>query len=125
MTYMYNFNAGPGALPSEVLQEAQEELQNIHGIGVSILEISHRSKQYEAIHNEAQHLIKNLLKLSSEYDVLFLQGGASVQFSMVPINFLTQGKTAGYVHSGTWSGKAWKEAQKLGKSMVLASGEKE
>lgn len=125
MTYTYNFNAGPGALPSEVLQEAQEDLQNIHGIGVSILEISHRSKQYEAIHNETQHLIKKLLKLSPEYDVLFLQGGASVQFSMVPINFLAQGKTAGYVHSGTWSGKAWKEAQKLGKAMILASGEKE
>ncbi|MGK5510234.1 3-phosphoserine/phosphohydroxythreonine transaminase [Brevibacillus formosus] len=124
MTCTYNFNAGPGALPSEVLQEAQEEFLSIHGIGASVMEISHRSKQYEAIHNEAQQLIKELLNLSSEYDVLFLQGGASTQFFMVPINFLAEGKTAGYVHSGTWSGKAWKEAKKLGKTMILASGEK-
>ncbi|MFD0867935.1 3-phosphoserine/phosphohydroxythreonine transaminase [Paenibacillus residui] len=125
MTYAYNFNAGPGALPSEVLQEAQEELHNFQGIGASILEMSHRSKPYEAIHNEAQQLIKELLELSSDYDVLLLPGGASAQFCMVPINFLTKGKTAGYVNSGTWSGKAWKEAQKIGKTLVLASGEKE
>ncbi|WP_159881535.1 3-phosphoserine/phosphohydroxythreonine transaminase [Paenibacillus puerhi] len=125
MTYTYNFNAGPGALPPEVLHEAQEELRNFHGIGASILEISHRSSPYEAIHNEAQLLIKELLVLSSDYEVLFLHGGASLQFSMVPLNFLAEGKTAGYVHSGTWSGKAWKEAQKIGKTLVLASGEEE
>lgn len=125
MANTYNFNAGPGALPAEVLQEAQEELRNYQGIGASILEISHRSKAYEAIHHEAQHLIKEMMGLSSDYEVLFLHGGASLQFSMVPINFLTEGKIAGYVHCGTWSGKAWQEAQKIGQTLVLASGEKQ
>ena len=118
----YNFNAGPGALPAEVLKEAQAELRSFQGTGTSIMEISHRSKAYEAIHYEAQQLIKDLMGLSSEYEVLFLHGGASLQFSMVPLNFLTEGKTAGYVHCGTWSGKAWREAKKLGKTTLLASG---
>ncbi|HIW34513.1 MAG TPA: 3-phosphoserine/phosphohydroxythreonine transaminase [Candidatus Paenibacillus intestinavium] len=125
MAYTYNFNAGPGVLPMEVLKEAQEELHNYQGIGASILEISHRSKEYEAIHYEAQQMIKELLALSSDYEVLFLHGGASLQFSMLPINFLTEGRTAGYIYSGTWSGKAWREAQKIGKTLVLASGEQE
>ncbi|NGP45109.1 3-phosphoserine/phosphohydroxythreonine transaminase [Bacillaceae bacterium SIJ1] len=125
MANTYNFNAGPGALPREVLQEAQEELRNYQGIGASILEISHRSRAYESIHHEAQQLIKELMNLSSDYEVLFLHGGASLQFSMVPLNFLTEGKVAGYIHCGTWSGKAWQEAQKIGKTLVLASGEKQ
>jgi len=125
MVNTYNFNAGPGALPAEVLQEAQAELRNFQGIGASVLEISHRSKAYEAIHYEAQQLIKELMGLSLDYEVLFLHGGTSLQFSMVPINFLTEGKVAGYIHCGTWSGKAWQEAQKIGKTLVLASGEKE
>ncbi|MNU50679.1 Phosphoserine aminotransferase [compost metagenome] len=125
MANTYNFNAGPGALPAEVLQEAQEEFRNYQGTGASILEISHRSKAYEAIHHEAQQLIKELMGLSSDYEVLFLPGGASLQFSMVPINFLTEGKVAGYIHCGTWSGKAWQEAQKTGQTLVLASGEKQ
>ncbi|MFD2114402.1 3-phosphoserine/phosphohydroxythreonine transaminase [Paenibacillus yanchengensis] len=120
--YTYNFNAGPSALPPEVLQEAQAEFLNFQGIGASILEISHRSKHYETIHQEAQQRIKQMLALSSEYEVLFLQGGASAQFSMLPINFLTKGKTAGYINSGAWSEKAWKEAQKIGEAVVLASG---
>lgn len=121
MTY-YNFNAGPGALPAEVLQEAQEELRSFQGTGTSIMEISHRSEAYENIHYEAQQLIKSLMGLSAEYEVLFLHGGASLQFSMVPLNFLTEGKIGGYVHCGTWSGKAWKEARKLGDTALLASG---
>jgi len=125
MTYTYNFNAGPGALPAEVLQEAQEEFRNFQGLGSSVLEISHRSKAYEAIHYEAQQLIRELMGFSSDYEVLFLHGGASLQFSMVPINFLTEGKVAGYIHCGTWSGKARQEAQKIGHTLVLASGEKQ
>lgn len=125
MANIYNFNAGPGALPAEVLQEAQEELRNYQGIGASILEISHRSKAYESIHHEAKQLIKELMGLPSDYEVLFLHGGASLQFSMVPINFLTEGKVAGYIHCGTWSGKAWQEAQKIGQTLVLASGKKQ
>lgn len=122
MVYRYNFNAGPGALPKEVLEEAQAELQSFQGMGASIMEISHRSKAYEAIHFEAQQLIRELMGLSQDYEVLFLHGGASLQFSMVPLNFLTEGKAAGYVHCGTWSGKAWQEAGKIGETRLLASG---
>lgn len=122
MANTYNFNAGPGALPAAVLQEAKEELQDYQGLGASILEISHRSPAYGRLHHEAQQLIKDMMGLSTDYEVLFLHGGASLQFSMVPMNFLTPGKIAGYIHSGTWSKKAWQEAQKIGSTVVLASG---
>ncbi len=123
MVYTYNFSAGPGALPAEVLLEAQAELRSFQGIGASIMEISHRSQAYETVHDEAQQLLKELMGLSSEYEVLFLHGGASLQFSMVPLNFLAAGKVAGYVHCGMWSGKAWREAQRIGATRLLASGE--
>ncbi|UUZ89752.1 3-phosphoserine/phosphohydroxythreonine transaminase [Paenibacillus sp. P25] len=121
----FNFNAGPAVLPPEVMQQVKEELLDLQGTGLSILEISHRSKEYENINLETQRLIKELLKLPSGYDVLFLQGGASTQFAMIPMNFLTKGLAAGYVHSGTWSGKAIEEARKLGETVIVASSEAE
>lgn len=119
----YNFNAGPAALPLEVLQQAQEQFIDYEGIGMSIMEISHRSKQYEQVNNEAQALMKELLDIPAGYEVLFLQGGASTQFAMIPMNLLAAGKSAGYVLTGTWSDKAFKEAKLIGNAYAAASGE--
>ena len=107
----YNFNAGPSALPLTVLQRAQEELVNFKGTGMSVMELSHRSAVYEEVHNQAITLLKELLQIPADYDVLFLQGGASLQFSMVPMNFLVPGKKAGYIMTGSWSEKAYSEAK--------------
>jgi phosphoserine aminotransferase len=119
----YNFNAGPAALPLEVLRQAQEEFVDFQGIGMSIMEISHRSKQYEQVNDEAQALIKELLGIKSGYEVLFLQGGASTQFAMIPMNFQKPGQAAGYVLTGSWADKAIKEAQGIGETYVAASGQ--
>src|SRR5690554_5320693 len=105
MARAYNFNAGPAALPLEVLKRAQEEMIDYRGIGMSVMEISHRSKEFEAINDEAQSLIKQLLNVPAGYKVLFLQGGASTQFAMVPMNFLSPGKVAAFVHTGSWAEK--------------------
>lgn len=118
---VFNFSAGPATLPLAVLHEVQEELLDCHNTGMSILEMSHRSKAYEAINNEAETNMKELLGLGSDYRVLFLQGGASTQFPMVPMNFLTPDRTADYVLTGTWSEKALKEAQPYGKTHVAAT----
>jgi phosphoserine aminotransferase len=114
----YNFNAGPAALPLEVLQQAQEELVEYKGIGMSIMEISHRSKEYEAVNDETQQLFRELLNLPSNYQIMFLQGGASTQFAMIPMNLLREGQTASYVITGSWGDKALKEAQLIGKTSV-------
>lgn len=119
----YNFNAGPAALPLEVLRQAQEEFVDFRGIGMSIMEISHRSKQYEQVNDEAQSLIKELLGIAAGYEVLFLQGGASTQFAMIPMNFQKPGQAAGYVLTGSWADKAIKEAQGIGETYVAASGQ--
>jgi len=119
----YNFNAGPAALPLEVLEQAQAEFVDYRGIGMSIMEISHRSKEYEAVNDETQRLIQELLQLPEGYKVLFLQGGATTQFSMVPMNFLREGKAAGYVMTGAWAEKAIKEARRVGEVRIAASGE--
>ncbi|TKC18162.1 3-phosphoserine/phosphohydroxythreonine transaminase [Robertmurraya kyonggiensis] len=121
MTRALNFNAGPAALPEEVLLQAKKELLNFNGTGMSIMELSHRSKDYEAVHNGAQTQLRNLLQISDEYEILFIQGGASLQFSMVPMNLLTEGKVGSYVLTGSWSEKALKEAKKVGATSVLAS----
>lgn len=121
MKRAYNFNAGPSALPHEVLVKAQQELLNFRETGMSVMELSHRSKQYEEVHNEAQSLLKELLDIPEDYEVLFLQGGASLQFSMIPMNFLTEGKTANYVLTGSWSEKALKEAKLVGETSIGAS----
>lgn len=123
MNRAYNFNAGPAALPLAVLKTAQAELLDFNGTGMSIMEHSHRGKDYEAVHNQAIELLKELLGIPEGYEVLFLQGGASLQFSMVPMNFLPAGKQAGYVMTGVWSEKAYDEAAKLGKVFVAASAE--
>jgi phosphoserine aminotransferase len=117
----YNFNAGPAALPLEVLQQAREELTDFRGIGMSIMEISHRSKEYEQVHRETQQLFRELLGVPESYHVLFLQGGASTQFAMIPMNFLEQGRTAAYVHTGSWAAKAIAEAKLFGEVKLAAS----
>lgn len=119
----YNFNPGPAALPLEVLRQAQEELTDYRGIGMSVMEISHRSKEYEAINAETQDLVHELLGVPQGYKTLFLQGGASTQFAMVPMNFLRPGKTAAYIHTGSWAAKAYKEAKLFGEAVIAASTE--
>lgn len=121
MKRAYNFNAGPAALPLEALLEAREELTDYRGIGMSVLEISHRSKEFEAINDETQALVKELLSIPDGYKVLFLQGGASLQFAMVPMNLLAEGRTAVYVDTGSWAQKAIKEAKLFGDVTVAAS----
>jgi phosphoserine aminotransferase len=125
MSRALNFNAGPAALPESVLAKAQKELLNFGGTGMSVMELSHRSKDYEAVHNEAKSRLKKLLNISDEYEVLFLQGGASLQFSMVPMNLLPEDKVGYYVLTGSWSDKALKEAKKIGKTAILASTKEE
>lgn len=119
----YNFNAGPAALPLEVLERAQAEFVDYQGAGMSIMEMSHRGAVYEAVHNEAASRLLNLLGNPEGYKVLFLQGGASTQFAMLPMNFLTEGKSAGYVKSGSWANKAIKESKLIGSTFVAASSE--
>lgn len=121
---IYNFNAGPAALPLSVLEEIQDSFLNYQGCGMSVTEISHRSKWFDDIINDAIARIKRLLKLDDRYQVLFLQGGASMQFAMIPMNFLKEGDAADYVNTGTWSTKAIKEAQIQDKTArVVASSE--
>ncbi|HSH77312.1 MAG TPA: aminotransferase class V-fold PLP-dependent enzyme, partial [Herpetosiphonaceae bacterium] len=121
MTPIYNFNAGPAILPREVLEEVQSELLDYRGTGLSIMEMSHRQKEYEAINAEAEQLVKELLEVPAGYRVLFLQGGASLQFAMAPMNFLPPDRTADYILTGVWSDKAIEEASKIGKTHVAAS----
>ncbi|KAB7664122.1 3-phosphoserine/phosphohydroxythreonine transaminase [Bacillus sp. B1-b2] len=121
MKRAYNFNAGPAALPKAVLQEAQEHLLNFNDTGMSLMELSHRSKEYEAVHNEAKDLLTSLLSIPDNYEILFLQGGASLQFTMVPMNLLTEGKTAYYSLTGVWAEKALKEAAKIGETGIINS----
>lgn len=118
---VFNFSAGPAVLPLEVLIEAQAEFLNYNQTGMSILETSHRSKPYEEINAEAEANMKELLGLGDNYRVLFLQGGASTQFAMVPMNFLTPGRTADYILTGAWSEKALKEAKLFGTTHVAAT----
>src|SRR5687768_15645934 len=112
MARIYNFSAGPAVLPVEVLEEAQRDLVELPGVGMSVLEISHRSKPFDEIMQGAQADMRALAGIPDNYKVLFLQGGASLQFSMVPMNLLAQGTTADYVITGDWAKKALKEAKK-------------
>jgi phosphoserine aminotransferase len=111
---VFNFSAGPAVLPLPVLEEAQRDLVALPGVGMSVIEISHRSKPFEAIIQECEANIRKLAGIPSHYHVLFLQGGATMQFSMVPMNLLAPGETADYITTGTWSEKALKEAKKVG-----------
>jgi phosphoserine aminotransferase len=118
---VYNFSAGPAVLPVSVLEEIQRDLMSLPGVGMSILEISHRSAPFESILAQAEADIRALAGIPSNYKVLFLQGGASLQFSMVPMNLLTPGATADYIDSGSWAEKAIKEAKRVGSVNVAAT----
>jgi len=118
----HNFGAGPGILPQYALEEASKGVLNFNGSGLSILEISHRSSDFEAVLKKAVDLVRELLKVPENYSILFLQGGASMQFGMVPFNLLEEGHTASYLDTGVWSSKAISEAKIFGNVEVVASG---
>lgn len=120
MARVYNFSAGPAVLPEEVLKEAAEEMLDYKGTGMSVMEMSHRSKAFQNIIDEAEQDIRDLMGIPSNYKVLFLQGGASQQFAMIPMNFMKNG-VADYIITGQWAKKAWQEAQKFGKANAVAS----
>lgn len=119
----YNFNAGPAALPLEVLIEAQKQFVEYEGIGMSIMEISHRSKEYEHLNDETQQLLRELLNIPDGYNILFLQGGASSQFALIPMNFVKEDQQAAYVMTGSWASKAFNEAKILGKQTIELKAE--
>ena len=118
-----NFSAGPAILPQEVLEQASRDVLALEGVGLSILEISHRSPPFEAVLEEARERITRLLNVPESHDVLFLQGGARAQFAQVPMNFLREGQHAAYVDTGVWSAGAVAEAKRVGEASVVASGE--
>lgn len=118
---IYNFSAGPAVLPVPVLEEAQRDLVSLPGVGMSVMEISHRSKPFDEIIARAESGIRNLLGLPDNYHVLFLQGGASLQFSMIPMNFLPAGGSADYIVTGSWGKKAVKEAKRVGGVNIAAT----
>ena len=120
---VYNFSAGPSVLPEEVLKKAAEDMLNYNNTGMSVMEMSHRSKMYEAIINEAEASLRRLMNIPDNYKVLFLQGGAHLQFSMIPLNFFKNTKRADFVHTGAWSKKAMGEAKRYGTVNVVASSE--
>lgn len=118
---IYNFSAGPAILPTEVLEKAQKELLSLNGIGMSVMEVSHRSKHFEPILASAKQGLRDLLNIPENYQILFLQGGASLQFSMIPMNFLGKNESADYVVTGAWGEKAVKEARRYGNVNVVYS----
>ncbi len=124
MKRVLNFNAGPAILPVSVLEEASRGVLEIHSSGMSILEVSHRGKDYEAVHFDARDRLLRMMGLpKTEYTALFLGGGASMQFAMLPMNYSTPDQEIGYVHTGEWSSKAFKEAKRFGKVQILGSSE--
>ncbi|UII56887.1 3-phosphoserine/phosphohydroxythreonine transaminase [Cytobacillus spongiae] len=122
MRRTFNFNAGPAALPQPVLEKASKNWLNFDGTGMGIMELSHRSKEYELVHEGAKARLRRLLAISDDYEILFLQGGASLQFSMVPMNLLGEDEVGCYILTGAWSEKALKEAEKIGRTSILSSG---
>ncbi|MDD7363293.1 MAG: 3-phosphoserine/phosphohydroxythreonine transaminase [Peptoniphilus sp.] len=123
MERVLNFSAGPSTLPVEVLEKASDDMVNYRGSGMSVMEMSHRSAEYEAIQEDAKASLRSLLSLDDDHDVLFLQGGASLQFTMIPMNLLSKDDSASYVISGSWAKKAHKEAALLRPVEILASSE--
>src|SRR5215510_8797134 len=111
---IFNFSAGPATLPVSVLEQAQSEMLNYRGAGMSVMEMSHRSKAFESIIQQAEADLRKLLNIPENYKVLFLQGGASLQFAMVPMNLLSKNQQADYIITGSWGQGAFKEAKKLG-----------
>ena len=123
MSRVYNFSAGPSMLPEAVLKKAADEMLDYQGSGQSVMEMSHRSKVYDGIIKEAEALLREVMNIPDNYKVLFLQGGASSQFAMVPLNLLNKSKKADYVITGQWAKKAYKEACKYGDAKAIASSE--
>ena len=123
MNRVYNFSAGPSMLPESVLTKAAEEMLNYKGTGMSVMEMSHRSKAYTSIIENAESLIRKLMNIDTSYSVLFLQGGASTQFAMVPMNLFSKYKKADFINTGNWSKKAISEAKMYGTANVIASSE--
>lgn len=122
MARIYNFSAGPGMLPVEVLQEAAAEMLDYRGTGMSVMEMSHRSKAYQQIIDEAEADIRDVMQIPDNYKVLFLQGGGSLQFAMVPLNLMKNG-VADYIVTGHWADRAYKEAKRFGKANLIATSE--
>ncbi len=122
---VYNFYAGPATLPLPVLEKAQKDLLNFDGTGMSLMEISHRSKEYAKMHTEASSLVRELMRIPDDYKIMWLQGGASSQFYMVPVNLHLGNKSMEYVNTGVWSKKAIKEGKLYGEVKVVASSEDE
>ena len=122
MKRVYNFSAGPACLPEEVLKEAAEEMLDYNGSGMSVMEMSHRSLAFDQIIRTAEQDLRDLMQIPDNYKVLFLQGGASQQFAMIPMN-LMKNRVADYIVTGQWAKKAWQEAQKYGKANKIASSE--
>lgn len=120
-----NFNPGPAALPLPALERAQRELLDFEGTGMSIMEHSHRGKDYERVHHEALSLLRELFTVPAEYDVLFVQGGATMQFALIPFNFLPPGRSADYVLTGVWGRRAYSEAKLVGSARIAANVEDE
>ncbi len=116
---VFNFSPGPATLPLEILEKAGADLVNFGGSGIGIAEISHRSPEFQAVVNEAEQNLRDLLEIPDNYKVLFLQGGASSQFFMIPMNLLGKGKKATYLNTGTWAKKAIKEAKLFGDIQTL------
>jgi phosphoserine aminotransferase len=123
LTKVHNFSAGPGILPADVLKQASEACINFDNLNLSLLEISHRSKNYEKVMEEARSIVKELFGAGDEYEVVYLGGGASLQFAMVPYNLLRESGFAAYVNTGVWASKAIKEAKIIGDTRVIASSE--
>lgn len=115
------FNAGPAVLPVSALEKISQGVQDYNGMGASVVELSHRSKEFSAIHEETMNNMREIYDIPEDYQIIFMQGGASLQFTMIPLNFLPEGKTAHYVDTGAWSGKAVKEAKNIGSVEVIAS----
>ena len=121
MRNVFNFSPGPAMLPEAVLAKAQTEFLDWHGTGMSIMEIGHRTEAFQALVQQIESNLRTLMSIPSNYHVLFLPGGASCQFAMVPMNLFSQAKTADYLDTGLWSGKAIKEASRFGQVNVVAS----
>lgn len=123
MSRVYNFSAGPSMLPEKVLKTAAEEMLDYKGSGQSVMEMSHRSKTYQAIIDEAEALLREIMNIPDNYKVLFLQGGASTQFAMIPLNLMNKNNKADFVITGQWAKKAYKESARYGQANVVASSE--
>src|SRR3989338_2454975 len=125
MARVHNFNPGPAVLPLSVLEQARDELLDYAGTGMSVMEISHRSAQFETLLDQAEADLRELLGIPANYKVLFLQGGATLQFSMLAMNLLTAGASADYILTGAWAKAAIKEAEKVGKARAVGSTERD